>query len=133
LKELLIDFQLYLNDNDLITNHDWDYELEAINFLKDKEANGVNSVRLSIKDSNTSLNIPAGNLSTCITHSPMYDGSYACMDGVLGFSYKNSPAVSSLSISSKPSIIEVIEKPDKIEIIYKEKYNSSNVCLATVK
>ena len=34
-KDLLILFQIYLNEKCLITNHDWDFEKQAKKFLKE--------------------------------------------------------------------------------------------------
>ncbi len=34
MEEILIRFQIYLNDKNLITNHDWDYEKLAKQFIK---------------------------------------------------------------------------------------------------
>lgn len=45
MEDILIRFQIYLNDKGLITNHDWDYEKLAKQFIKyknneSKRANG---------------------------------------------------------------------------------------------
>ena len=34
MEDILIRFQIYLNDKGLITNHDWDYEKLAKQFIK---------------------------------------------------------------------------------------------------
>lgn len=34
MEDLLIRFQIFLNDKNLITNHDWDYEKLAKQFIK---------------------------------------------------------------------------------------------------
>ena len=33
-EDILIEFQIYLNDQKLINNHDWDFEKEAKKFIK---------------------------------------------------------------------------------------------------
>ena len=39
---ILLEFQLYLNERRLITNHDWDYLKEARRFLIKKELETLN-------------------------------------------------------------------------------------------
>ena len=34
MKDMLIKFQIYLNDKKLINNHDWDFEKEAKKFIR---------------------------------------------------------------------------------------------------
>ena len=36
MEDILIEFQIYLNDKKLINNHDWDFEKEAKNFIKQR-------------------------------------------------------------------------------------------------
>ena len=36
-EDILIEFQIYLNDQKLINNHDWDFEKEAKKFIKQKK------------------------------------------------------------------------------------------------
>jgi len=36
MKDILIEFQIYLNEKKLINNHDWDFEKEAKKFIKQK-------------------------------------------------------------------------------------------------
>jgi hypothetical protein len=36
MKDTLIKFQIFLNDKGLITNHDWDFEKEAKEFIKNQ-------------------------------------------------------------------------------------------------
>lgn len=36
MEDILIEFQIYLNDKELINNHDWDFEKEAKNFIKQR-------------------------------------------------------------------------------------------------
>mgnify|MGYP005614888519 FL=1 len=35
-EDILIEFQIYLNDQKLINNHDWDFEKEAKKFIKQR-------------------------------------------------------------------------------------------------
>ena len=36
-EDILIEFQIYLNEQKLINNHDWDFEKEARKFIKQKK------------------------------------------------------------------------------------------------
>ncbi len=36
MEDILIEFQIYLNDKELINNHDWDFEKEAKKFIKQR-------------------------------------------------------------------------------------------------
>jgi len=36
MEKILIEFQIYLNDNGLINNHDWGFEKEAKKFIKQR-------------------------------------------------------------------------------------------------
>ena len=36
MEDILIEFQIYLNDKKLINNHDWDFEKEAKKFIKQR-------------------------------------------------------------------------------------------------
>lgn len=36
MQDILIEFQIYLNDRKLINNHDWDFEKEAKKFIRQR-------------------------------------------------------------------------------------------------
>ena len=51
MEDILIRFQIYLNYKGLITNHDWDYEKLAKQFIKhqNNESKRINGRKLSKK------------------------------------------------------------------------------------
>jgi len=48
MEDILIEFQCYLNDKGLITNHDWDYEKMAQKFLKSKKQTSKNFIKSDV-------------------------------------------------------------------------------------
>jgi hypothetical protein len=51
MEEILIEFQIYLNDKKLITNHDWDFEKMARKFIKSRKVVSKNFIKPAVMPS----------------------------------------------------------------------------------
>ena len=48
MEDILIEFQIYLNDKKLITNHDWDFEKMARKFIKGRKIVSKNFIKPAV-------------------------------------------------------------------------------------
>jgi len=53
MKDILIEFQFYLNKKKLITDHDWSFEEMAKNFIKSEKAVSKNLIKPDVSGNET--------------------------------------------------------------------------------